>query len=223
MRKLSADYIFPIYKPPIKNGILLVNESGTIMEEVINPETIDYTIDDVEYHSGFICPGFINTHCHLELSYLKDQIPKHSGLNGFIKEIEHIRKNANELTMEKAMINAENEMIHNGIVAIGDISNNNASFKIKNNSRLYYHTFIEAFASDSKKAKFVFEKATTLYNEIRANSKNRMASITPHAPYSLSKDLFCSIKDFSEKSENILSIHHQESETENEFFLKKQK
>lgn len=221
MRKLSADYIFPISKPPIKNGILLVNESGTIMEEVINPETIDYTIDDVEYHSGFICPGFINTHCHLELSYLKDQIPKHSGLNGFIKEIEHIRKNANELTMEKAMINAENEMIHNGIVAIGDISNNNASFKIKNNSRLYYHTFIEAFASDSKKAKFVFEKATTLYNEIRANSKNRMASITPHAPYSLSKDLFCSIKDFSEKSENILSIHHQESETENEFFLRK--
>jgi len=221
VRKLSADYIFPISKPPVKNGILLVNESGKIMEDVIDPETLDYKINDVENHSGFICPGFINTHCHLELSYLKDQIPKHSGLNRFIREIEHIRKNANESMIDEAMIKAENDMIQNGIVAVGDISNNNASFKIKNNSQLYYHTFIEAFASDSKKAKFVFDKSLTLFNEISKNLKNKEASITPHAPYSLSKDLFCSIKDFSEKSGNIISIHHQESETENDFFLRK--
>ena len=41
---------------------------------------------------------------------------------------------------------AEKEMITNGIVAVGDISNNTNSFYIKAKRNLYYHTFIELIA-----------------------------------------------------------------------------
>ena len=30
MRKISADYIFPVSSAPIKNGIVVVDEDGTI-------------------------------------------------------------------------------------------------------------------------------------------------------------------------------------------------
>ena len=218
MHKLTADYIFPISGLPVKNGIIFVDDDGKIAENVIDPSSQQYSIEDVEKYEGFICPGFVNTHCHLELSYLKGKIAEHSGLDKFIIELEQIRKGVDEEEKADASFRAEQEMAANGIVAVGDISNSNATFNLKNNSKLIFHTFIESFASDPLKADRAFEKAISLYNEIIKSNKNQSVSITPHAPYSLSKALFLKIKKFAEDSGNILSIHHQESEVENKFF-----
>jgi aminodeoxyfutalosine deaminase len=219
VRKLSADYVFPVSQPPVKKGIIIVDGSGKIAENVIDPSTVSYSLQDVEYHPGFICPGFVNSHCHLELSYLKDKMKEHSGLDNFIVELEEIRKGINEDEKTEAIYRAEQEMIKNGIVAIADICNSSSTFSIKNQSRIFYHTFIESFASDPQRAGLAFDKALKLYNDILQNRNNNAASITPHAPYSLSKDLFSKIKDFAEKTGNIISMHHQESEEENKFFL----
>ena len=82
------------------------------------------------------CPAFINTHCHLELSYLKGKIKEHSGLDQFIIQLENIRKGINEEDKEEAILNAEQEMINNGIVAVGDICNNNSTFSTKNKNNI---------------------------------------------------------------------------------------
>lgn len=221
MRKLSADYIFPISSAPVKQGIIITDDHGKIVENIIDPSSLDYSMQDVENHEGFICPGFVNAHCHLELSYLKGKIPEHSGLDKFIIELEQIRRGVNEEEKVEAAFSAEQEMAANGIVAVGDICNSNATFELKNKSKLTFHTFIESFASDPLKADRAFEKALSLYNEIDKNVRNSSASITPHAPYSLSKALFLKIKKFAEDSGKILSIHHQESEDENKFFANK--
>ena len=221
MRKYSADYIFPVSQHPVKNGIVITDDNGMISENVIDPFKLDHSVSDVEKFTGFICPGFVNTHCHLELSYLKGRIIEHTGLDKFIIELEQIRKGVNEEEKAEAAYNAEQEMASNGIVAVGDICNSKATFELKNKSRLTFHTFIESYASDPQKADRAFEKAMILYNEIGKNSNNHSASITPHAPYSLSKDLFLRIKKFAEENKSIVSIHHQESEEENKFFLSK--
>ncbi|NTW31479.1 MAG: amidohydrolase family protein [Bacteroidetes bacterium] len=219
MQKLTADYIFPISQPSVKNGIVIVDDNGVISENVIDPANLDYNISDVKPLNGFICPGFINTHCHLELSYLKEKIHEHTGIDKFIIELEQQRKGINEEEKAQALSDAENEMIENGIVAVGDICNDNSTFPLKNKGNIYYHSFIETFSSNPEKADIIFEKALKLYDEIK--NKNNSCSITPHAPYSLSKKLFLKIKTFAEKSGNILSIHHQESEEENKFFMSK--
>ena len=221
MQKHTADYIFSISQSPVKNGIVIVGDNGVITENVLDPAILDYTISDIKQHNGFICPGFVNSHCHLELSYLKGKIHEYTGLNKFIIEIEQQRKGINEEEKSQDLYNAEQEMLINGIVAVGDICNNNSTFSLKNKGTIYYHSFIETFASDPLKANIVFEKTVKLYDEIRKNNQNNSASITPHAPYSLSKNLFLKIKSFAENSGNILSIHHQESEEENEFFMSK--
>jgi cytosine/adenosine deaminase-related metal-dependent hydrolase len=220
VRKISADFIFPISSAPVNNGIIILEDNGIIVD-IIDPSATDHSINDVEFHEGFICPGFVNTHCHLELSYLKDKIREHSGLDQFIIQLENIRKGINEKDKEEAIYSAEQEMINNGIVAVGDICNHNSTFSAKNKNNIFYHSFIESFASDPLKADKVFDKAIALYNEINRNEYNSSASITPHALYSLSKDLFIKIKEFDEQTGNIISIHHQESEEENKFFLSK--
>ena len=79
MRYISADYIFPISSPPIPNGIVVIDKNGTIID-IGQSSTIKHQTSALEKRSGIICPGFINTHCHLELSYLKGSISEKKGM-----------------------------------------------------------------------------------------------------------------------------------------------
>ncbi|MFH0867049.1 MAG: amidohydrolase family protein [Bacteroidota bacterium] len=220
MQKFSADIVFPITKPPVKNGIIVIDEEGVLMDDVLDPATLDYSVSDVETYEGFICPGFVNAHCHLELSWLKNKMPEHTGLDQFIINLENIRREGDDEKLD-AIIAAEKEMINGGILAAGDICNTNITFPVKQKSSIHYHNFIESFASAPEKAEKAFGKALQLYNKITSLEKNNSTSITPHAPYSLSKKLFQLIKGHNERTGNIISIHHQESEEENKFFLTK--
>ncbi len=167
----------------------------------------------LEHFKGIICPGFVNTHCHLELSHLKDKLAPGRGLINFIKDIQAVRA-ADSSTILKAAEKADAEMYENGIVAVGDISNSNASIAIKAKSKIYYHTFVEAFSFLPDKAQETFDRALSLLGEFKPQS----CSITPHAPYSVSKELFKLIKKYSDNNTNLLSIHNQESEDENKFY-----
>ena len=114
----------------------------------------------------------------------------------------------------EAAIKAEEEMLTNGIVAVGDISNTNITVPIKENSAIYYHTFVETFGFLPERAEDVFNNALAVLDQF----KPLPASITPHAPYSVSKDLFKLIKNHAESNDNLLTIHNQECDDENRFY-----
>ncbi|QEM05891.1 amidohydrolase family protein [Mucilaginibacter sp. P25] len=211
MKSFRADYVFPVYADPIKNGIVTVDDQGKIIAVTDSNKPPSGHVQQV---SGVICPGFINTHCHTELSHLKDKVKPKGGLVNFIKDVQSLRSTDQQEVLD-AIAKADQEMYDNGIVAVGDISNTNNSVAMKKQSKLYYHTFVETFGFLPEKAAEVFEKALALLNEFKPGS----CSITPHAPYSVSKELFKLIKKHSDTNdENLLSIHNQECEDENKFY-----
>ena len=212
MKVFQADYVFPVCSPPIKNGMVTVDSSGKIIA-VTEHDLISDPSKPFEQLSGIICPGFVNTHCHLELSHLKGKIKKGTGLVNFIKDVQKFRNTGKEEMLDAAL-RADQEMYENGIVAVGDISNTNLTIEVKNKSKLYYHTFIESFGFLPEQAENVFQKAMSLSREFNPLS----CSITPHAPYSVSKDLFKLIKKHCDTDKNLISIHNQECDDENKFF-----
>ena len=216
MQKFSATYIFPGNATPIKNGVIEINSDGKILA-LLNPEKDSINWNDVEKFEGIICPGFVNTHCHLELSYLKGAIAEKTKLHGFVKDIITLRNNYTEEEKLAAIIKAEQEMIANGIVAVGDISNGTSSFKTKQNSSIAYHTFIEVFGSDPKIASEAFIHAEEVFETYFNNNR---ASITPHATYSVSDNLVKMINEHTTKNNSIFSLHNQETASENEFYQK---
>ncbi|MEO6883017.1 MAG: amidohydrolase family protein [Bacteroidia bacterium] len=217
MRKITADIIFSIKNPPIKNGIIIVTDDGKILD-VLPENTVNK--EELENHVGIICPGFVNTHCHLELSHLKNKLPEKTGLDVFIREIEKQRK-ADEEEISQAIENAENEMILNGIVAVGDISNGDKSFAQKSRKNIFYHTFIEVFGFHPDKAENAFARSMALKEKYISHVSNHV-SISPHAPYSASETLLKKLFFETEKNNSISTIHNQECEDENLFFEKKQ-
>lgn len=215
LRYLSADYILPVSGDPIKNGIVALHQDGEI-EAVYTSETAKSITEPIDRYQGIIVPGFVNSHCHLELSHLQGKIPKATGLVSFVKSVISQRA-ADQEEVLIAMKANDQLMSDNGIVAVGDISNNHLSKSVKQNSRIFYHTFVELLGFDPEKAETVFNRALKLKSDFAPLS----ASIVPHAPYSVSEKLFALLREYSEIHENLCSMHNQESQAETDFFMNK--
>lgn len=209
----SADYILTACGSPIQNGYIELDEDHVIQgiyqeNEVELPEN-----SNVQRFSGILVPGFVNSHCHLELSWLKGKIAKKTGLIPFLKEVIEKGRSRTE-DYKEAMQIADQRMKDNGIVAVADISNTIDSRDVKLKSTIHYHTFVEALGFDPDKAKDIFRSAVEL-NESFAPLKS---SIVPHASYSISKELLRFIGHFCGQSASLMSIHNQESDEENLLF-----
>lgn len=211
VKYVSADWIYPVTRNPIPNGILGLNADGVISAVLTQEEAIQNKIHAITHYQGVLVPGFINTHCHLELSHLRGKINEKTGLTDFIKAILAIRQQPEE-EIALAMQKANEEMYANGIVAVGDISNLLISKAVKLESKIDYHTFIEVFGFNRPTAP-IMDAA----RQLKSDFAPLKASIVPHAPYSVSSSLFEAIAKQS-ASDDILSIHNQETKSENELF-----
>ena len=120
MRFLTADYLYPLYINPLKHGVLQISEKGEVISIFEDRKAVSK--QKLEFFDGVICPGFVNAHCHLELSHLFGNIHKGKGLLSFIESLKK-RSDFNKLEILESIEFAENQMIKNGIVAVGDICN----------------------------------------------------------------------------------------------------
>ena len=214
MRKIAATYLFPCNRAPIKNGILVCESDGTIVEIIDNNGALKEEAG-LEFYSGILVPGFVNTHCHLELSHLKGKIEERNGIGEFIGKINNLR---NEETgdIEKEIQVADRKMWAAGTAVVGDISNTILTLDTKIKSKIFYHTFVESFGFHPSRAEKAFDYARFVSSEFRENKLS--ASIVPHSPYSVSVPLFNKIKENAFIEKSILSIHNQESKAEGEFY-----
>lgn len=210
-RYLSAEWIYPVTSAPIANGVLEVSINGEIVSILTAEEAANKNIQGIEQFEGVLVPGFVNTHCHLELSHLFGKIPEQTGLPAFVREIVAQRAAADEVVIA-AMDAADKQMFENGIVSVGDISNQLISKEVKQHSQLQYHTFVEVFGFN-RPSQPIMDEAV----KIRDSYWPLKASIVPHAPYSVSNELFQYIEK-NTRPHDILSIHNQETVAENEFF-----
>jgi cytosine/adenosine deaminase-related metal-dependent hydrolase len=213
-RKFKADHLFTGRDLLDGNNILITNENGVI-ENIADEKDAG---DDLELFEGIISPGFVNCHCHLELSHMKNVIENETGLVDFLIKVVSLREAEKEEIVSK-MLEADEEMYHNGIVAVGDICNTTASIGIKQKSKMLYYNFIEAIGFTEDKANAAVTKYTDIYKDFCGSGFIEYSCIVPHAPYTISRAVFNLINDLSEGK--TVSIHNQESFAENELYRTK--
>jgi len=211
MRKISAHYIINPGEKPIRNGILEIDDDGTILNVRSNDQTREES--KLEFFSGIIVPGFVNVHCHLELSHLKNQIKQKSGLTGFVEQVG--QKRGTETPDHSLMQNLLFKMYQTGTQALGDIANSKDSLRAKTDSPVEVHTFIELFGLDPDSADLIWTKGIQMLQKfINADLK---ASLTPHSPYSVSIPLWGKFAKQTKNQNYTISLHNQESKEEQEF------
>lgn len=86
MRKITANYVFPLSSKPLKNGIIILDDNNRIIN-LIDTKGQLKEVQNLEFYGGIIIPGFVDAFCMLSWSTLstKDFLGCTSG--NFIKNL----------------------------------------------------------------------------------------------------------------------------------------
>lgn len=140
-------------------------------------------------------------------------LPEKTGLVDFLIGVFQ-QRHFPEATIASA-ISAANAAMHDaGIVAVGDISNTPFTIETKIQSQLRYRNFIEVTGYVPGIAAQRFANIEQVYQAFTDALPN--VSIVPHAPYSVSPELFGMINAHSKGK--IISIHNQETAAEDALY-----
>ncbi|HVG12277.1 MAG TPA: amidohydrolase family protein [Flavisolibacter sp.] len=207
-RKLGAERIFNGRKF-LEDTVLMMREDHSV--EALVP--LSDAGDHVEFIKGVLSPGFINCHCHLELSHLQSEIEPHGGLVPFIMQVMAKRQVAEEIKTA-AMSAALQEMWVNGISAVGDICNTGDSIELKQGSGMQWQNFIEVISLLDATSSDRVQQFDAIREKFRQNGLS--AGLVPHAPYSISPETFRTLNRVT--AGKTISIHNQETAAEDELF-----
>ncbi|MDF1697759.1 MAG: amidohydrolase family protein [Saprospiraceae bacterium] len=213
MKKFTADLIFTLTGEPLKNHVVIVGEH----DEILAIEDIQkHDASSVQSLNGVITPGFINTHCHLELSHMKGLVDTGTGLLPFIENVVKYRDFPQDEILD-AIARADQEMYEEGIVAVGDISNKVDTIETKKTSKIKYYTFVEMFDfMQSSMTEGAIEQYQAVYDAHSEEGGNKKCFV-PHAPYTVSEGLYEHIRNENYQYDTV-SIHNQETPHEDELF-----
>ncbi len=211
-RKFKGDKMFNGFGFLDNEHVLITDEQGTVIELT----TTQDAGEQIEQFDGTICPGFINAHCHLELSHLKDVIPPHTGLIPFLLDVVGKRDFPMETILDR-IEKAEKEMFQDGIVAVGDIGNTANTLETKRNSKIRWNNFVEVLSfSDEMSPKRMQEYNEVLkaFNdaELDLEKDHFKSALVPHAPYTISNLTFKEINRLTPGA--VISMHNQEHPAE---------
>ena len=169
-----------------------------------------------EVAQGAIVPGFVNSHCHIELSHLHKKFRKGTGMAGFIDQINALRDWAGADVKARLTREWMDKMWNDGVSAMADISNDDSSFNVKASHRLYTRTFLEVFGSEPEMCDGVMEEVRSLKDV--ADKAGIDAAPTPHSCYTMSPQLLSASAAAGLES-GYLSYHSQESQEEEDLLI----
>ena len=213
IKKIAASYLYTLESDaPLRNGYIEYDEAdGTILNVGVCEDP-----DSEEILQGALVPGFVNAHCHVELSHLHKKFRKGTGMAGFIDQINELRDWAGREKKAELVQEWMDKMWNDGVSAMADISNDDSSFDVKASHKMYTRTFLEVFGSEPEMCEGVMKDVTELH-EI-ASSKGLDAAPTPHSCYTMSPALL-SASAAAGLKDGYISYHSQESQEEEDLLI----
>ncbi|WP_116846257.1 amidohydrolase family protein [Deminuibacter soli] len=210
--KFRADVLFTGRELRDDQSVLVLDDDKKVVDIIALADAGD----DVQYHPGWLLPGLINCHCHLELSHLHKLVPEQTGLVDFVMTVMK-QRHFPEAEIQQASEAAEQQMLRQGIVAVGDICNTAHTLPVKQAGRMQYRNFVEVSGFVPQTAAMRFQQAEAVYNQFAQAGMEQQTAIVPHAPYSVSGALFGLINAHS--AGKRITMHNQETLAEERFFV----
>ncbi len=211
IRRVTASYVYPLDAEPIRNGYVEYDDvDGTIV-------AVGCCGPDETVSPGALVPGFVNAHCHVELSHLHKKFRKSTGMAGFIDQINELRDWAGHDVKVELTRKWMDKMWNDGVSAMADISNDDSSFGVKKDHPMYTRTFLEVFGSEPEMCEGVMTDVAELKKV--ADSCGIDAAPTPHSCYTMSPQLLSASAAAGLES-GFLSYHSQESMEEEDLVMK---
>jgi cytosine/adenosine deaminase-related metal-dependent hydrolase len=218
--RYHAAWILPISEPPIRDGWLAVDRGRVVALGAAGKRVLADGAQVVDLGDVAVMPGLVNAHTHLELSYLRDEVPPASQFVTWIRGVMQARRERPDPAGKEildAVDRAVNEAEACGTAIVGDISNTLVTFDPLTRSSLAAVVFYELIRFNTLDPEAVVAKALADLDALAATERVRV-SLAAHAPYSVAPLVLRAIRLAVDREPFMpYSIHVSESAEEVEF------
>jgi len=210
-----AAWVLPISARPIQDGAVLTHDGRivAVSSSLASPAGADHAIETIDLGNVAVLPGLVNAHTHLELSWMRNQVPRSGSMPVWAANLMKLRREKGS-DPPAPIADAIRESLAAGTALVGDVTNTLAASDLLSDSRLSGDIFFELLGFNSPMPEQQVASARSLLDQRPLDPRWRR-SIVPHAPFSVSPALFQAIAKAA--GDLPVSVHLGESAEEMQF------
>jgi 5-methylthioadenosine/S-adenosylhomocysteine deaminase len=213
---ITADWVLPVSRPPIRNGAVLVRR-GLVAEVGRAADLVGLDSDDVRHFEGCVLtPGLVNAHTHLALTALRGLLGEgsfESWLPRLVTAVSGWERDDHAASASLGVV----ECLRSGITVVGDVTYGpeapSAAADCGLGGTFYWEilgiTAPRLFA-ELERMEFPGADRGTCGSRIRCG-------LSPHAPYTSEPRLIAAMHEAARDFDTPYAIHLAESAAEVEF------
>ncbi len=213
---VSAEWIFPVTSPPLRNHVIEIEDEKI---KQIRPATASENC----IAGTCLIPGLINTHTHLAYTALRNLFDDLSFFEWIRKLTEFKYQKMTDEDVASSTRFGISECLRSGITTVADLSDLEISLRELSRSPLRGIFYWEVFGIENEQADQTWKSVQEVFPRlISTYSSGRLKiGISPHACYTVRPELYRRIGAWALRDEIPVSFHLSESREEEEFISRR--
>lgn len=215
--RYRAQWVLPVSAPPIREGALLVDDDGRIA--AVGPDQAVPRPEDaqqVDLGNAALLPGLVNVHAHPELSALRNLLEDLSFFD-WINTLRRVKARAplDDAALLTSALWQLAEAYAAGITTIAATEDSAATFDALLETGGRGVVYREVFGPDPAQCAAAMRGLRERVESMRARETGLVrVGISPHAPYTVSDDLFQATARLAASEALPVAVHIAESHAE---------
>jgi aminodeoxyfutalosine deaminase len=209
-----AKYVLAEAGMLLRNAAIHVSDPGRIsrLEPWLSPPA-KLEADVIDWGSAIILPGLVNAHAHLELTCLQGNIDHNSSFTGWLSSLMARRRSLTREDYLASVTRGARMCLAAGTTLVGDISAAGHSWEALKPEKLRKVVFEEVTSFLPEKAPEAVSALKARLDRVQPDCR-LTASASPHAPYSVSPELFRAVAELMRERDGRPAIHVAETKQE---------
>jgi cytosine/adenosine deaminase-related metal-dependent hydrolase len=203
---IRARWVFPADASPIADGRVTIRGDRIL-------DVADDGPADLDVGNAALLPGFVNAHTHLDLGMLAGRCRPTPDLPAWLRCVIAGRLAANPDEVQQGIVHGSTACVRSGTTLVGDISGGGGSWNALAASPLRAVVFFELLGLPAERADQAWERARAWLETTAATPRCR-PGLSPHAPYSVHRELYRRTADWAQAHGLPWSTHLAESQAE---------
>ncbi len=218
----TAKYLVPNNAPPVEGGALFVRGDRIAAVGQLSDLVSRFPgVEVVDFEESLLVPLLVNAHTHLELTDFPqwagdaDEETLPDSFVEWILQLIRLKMNLQENDYRSSLKSGIEASIAAGTGAVGDILARHSARDIYQNSPMLGTIFLESLGQDPAKN---CQSKNNLKQVLTEKSSGMLElGISPHSPYTISKDYLQSLYRYNQNMQLRCSTHLAESADEVDF------